>query len=273
MQVRAIKKLESERGASLMVALLLFLVCTIVASIVLVAGTASAGRLSQLREADQRYYSVTSAAELIRDKFPQTAVITRTHSYTQLVTTEFSADPDSPLSNEGEPGSPSVKDSTYSEATVEAFNKSNQKVVDTSSTMGKSWVESIVSWYNSDKKGNWDKALFEAADSGGLTLITPLTLNVKDNESLDVKVEPTLRSDGSIILKLYNASGDDKYYLTMVLSAEVQEDEEQKETNVQTSITASDAKISETVTSDIEDKKISTIVWTVTDVLSGEVIL
>ncbi len=59
-------KLRSRRGASISFALLLFLVCAVVGSVVLVAGTAAAGRISQAAEADQRYYSVTSAAELLK---------------------------------------------------------------------------------------------------------------------------------------------------------------------------------------------------------------
>ena len=58
-------KLRSDRGASLSFALLLFLVCTVIGSVVLAAGTASAGRMSQLGESDQRYYSVASAAQLL----------------------------------------------------------------------------------------------------------------------------------------------------------------------------------------------------------------
>lgn len=58
-------KLRSDSGASLSFALLLFLVCTVIGSVVLAAGTASAGRMSQLGESDQRYYSVASAAQLL----------------------------------------------------------------------------------------------------------------------------------------------------------------------------------------------------------------
>ena len=58
-------KIKSRRGASLTFALLLFLVCAVVGSIVLAAGFASAGRLAGLAESEQRYYAVNSAAEYI----------------------------------------------------------------------------------------------------------------------------------------------------------------------------------------------------------------
>ena len=60
-------KLKSRTGASITFALLLFLVCAVVGSVVLTAGTAAAGRAGDLTKMDQRYYAVTSAAELLRD--------------------------------------------------------------------------------------------------------------------------------------------------------------------------------------------------------------
>ena len=72
------KKLNSERGASLTWALLIFLVCTVVGSAVLVAGTAAAGRMSKLAVNDQRYYAVTSTAGFMRDVLGQEITVTRT---------------------------------------------------------------------------------------------------------------------------------------------------------------------------------------------------
>ena len=48
-------------------ALFLFLVCAALAAVILAASTAAAGRVAGLAEADQKYYSVSSAAELMRD--------------------------------------------------------------------------------------------------------------------------------------------------------------------------------------------------------------
>ena len=62
------QKLKSQRGASITFALLLFLVCAVVGSAVLVAGTAAAGRMSKIAEMDQRYYAVNSAARLLVDQ-------------------------------------------------------------------------------------------------------------------------------------------------------------------------------------------------------------
>ena len=66
------QKLKSQTGASITFALLLFLVCAVVGSAVLVAGTAAAGRMSKVAEMDQRYYAVNSAARLLMEQIDGT---------------------------------------------------------------------------------------------------------------------------------------------------------------------------------------------------------
>ena len=59
------RKLRSQSGASLMVALLFFLVCAIVGVIVLTAATASMGRVSAMGKDQKNKYAVQSAANVI----------------------------------------------------------------------------------------------------------------------------------------------------------------------------------------------------------------
>ncbi len=61
------RKLNNQKGASITWALLIFLVCAVVGSAVLVAGTAAAGRMSEAAKNDQRYYAVNSAVRLLSD--------------------------------------------------------------------------------------------------------------------------------------------------------------------------------------------------------------
>ena len=61
-------KIKSQRGASITFALLIFLVCAVVSSAVIVAATAAAGRFSTMEEMDDRYYAVTDACELLCKK-------------------------------------------------------------------------------------------------------------------------------------------------------------------------------------------------------------
>ena len=61
-------KLRDNTGASITYALLLFLVCAVVGSVVLAAGTAAAGRMSQAVDGDRRYYAVTSAVRALKEE-------------------------------------------------------------------------------------------------------------------------------------------------------------------------------------------------------------
>ena len=92
--MRTIKnKLNSQRGASLTFALLLFLVCAVVGSVVLVAGTAASGRLAGLADYEQRYYAVNSAAELLAKEIPSgKTTVTLTRTTTTPITREFNKD-------------------------------------------------------------------------------------------------------------------------------------------------------------------------------------
>lgn len=61
------RKLNSNEGASLMVALLFFIMCATIGSVILAAATASSGRLAKLVKEDQKYYTSTSAASLLTE--------------------------------------------------------------------------------------------------------------------------------------------------------------------------------------------------------------
>ena len=58
---KVIKKLKSDTGATLMMALLFFVVCAVTGSMILVSATAASGRLEGMTEQDQNYYAVRSA--------------------------------------------------------------------------------------------------------------------------------------------------------------------------------------------------------------------
>ncbi|MBR6220465.1 MAG: hypothetical protein IKQ80_07875 [Clostridia bacterium] len=62
------KKLKSKRGASITFALLLFLVCAVASSVVIVAASTAGGRLSTVKEMDQRYFAATAFARTLNDR-------------------------------------------------------------------------------------------------------------------------------------------------------------------------------------------------------------
>lgn len=77
-QNRILAKLRSQRGASILFALLFFIVCAVIGSMVLAAGAAAAGRLADMEKMDQRYFAVTSAAKVLEHQLNDpSAVVTR----------------------------------------------------------------------------------------------------------------------------------------------------------------------------------------------------
>ena len=66
--MRLIRKLHNQRGVSLLVSLVFFLVCAMVAAVILGSATTNAEKLQHQQEEQQVYYSVSSAAQLLRDK-------------------------------------------------------------------------------------------------------------------------------------------------------------------------------------------------------------
>ena len=84
-------KIKSQRGASITFALLLFLVCAMVSSVVIVAATTAGGRMSNLPDIDQRYYAVSSAAELL-GKALNEQVVTVIKNRTRTIKYTYNAD-------------------------------------------------------------------------------------------------------------------------------------------------------------------------------------
>lgn len=62
------QKLKSESGASIVIALVFFLLCLTVGAVVLTAASANAGRVKRIEGEQQAYFAVRSAAELLRDE-------------------------------------------------------------------------------------------------------------------------------------------------------------------------------------------------------------
>ena len=58
-------KIRATKGATILIALLFFLLCAVAGTIVLAAGTTASGRVSGLATQEQSYYSVTSAARIL----------------------------------------------------------------------------------------------------------------------------------------------------------------------------------------------------------------
>ena len=203
------RKLHSQCGASITYALLLFLVCAVIGSIVLAAGTASAGRFSGLVEADQRYYSVTSAVNLFRELYDgKPYTIVRTKNYDETVTTVYTLVEDENGNVTVTAGSPSKTTSTPSYTFTVSDGNSKDPF--------QRFATKLVYGDLSNAEAVWGSSFpgISADESG------TLELRVDGLDTLSVDVQYTLRKDGAVVLYFTNKDGD-PFKVRMVLTANI----------------------------------------------------
>ncbi len=83
------KKRTEQEGATLLLALLFFLLCAVCGSVILASATASSGRIAGLSKNRQRYQSVEAAARLLENELNNASVILQeTEKITVTVTHE-----------------------------------------------------------------------------------------------------------------------------------------------------------------------------------------
>lgn len=189
-------KLRSKRGASITFALLLFLVCAALSAVVLVAATTAAGRISNIAETDQRYYSVTSAAELLRDSLDNNMVsmvkmksgeyIYLYKAMDKVTNGDIGIDEDEITLDEGEePGG--------------------------GTTGGGASLNGIA------------RAFAESYADEGSTGTAKLSLSSNlSGDPLNVTIDQTRNAAGDITMTIYNSSGR-KYKMQLVFATEVKE--------------------------------------------------
>ena len=183
------QKLKSQTGASITFALLLFLVCAVVGSVVLTAGTAAAGRLSELAESDQRYYSVTSAAQLLRTMVEgETVTIVKTDKSPDASEDSSSADP--------------AGNTDYPIFTING--------------------ETVGSYVALDSLPK-DAAYSYVINNNGTAKTRTITLNVADYESLSTTIEETLSEDGTLTFRILSQKdrNGSQYALSAVYTADI----------------------------------------------------
>lgn len=75
MKLNCMRKLRSQSGVSLSVALLFFVVCAALASMILAAAYAASGRVTSRMTLNQDHYAVDSAASLISDELKNDVIV------------------------------------------------------------------------------------------------------------------------------------------------------------------------------------------------------
>ena len=235
--MQAIKnKLRSQRGASLTFALLIFLVCAVVGSVVLAAGTATSGRLAGSTDSgkvgtmvgmEQRYHAVNSAAELLKKELTSgktTATITKTTTTTTVTTSYYDVDNDGNvyLHHVDDPDIIPIETYTSKSSVPFSTKKLKTDLTEAETEILKYFAKEILigGWADSDDSNIWTKPRESKS-------IPQFTITVEDNENLavDVVAEPELIPGGgnsyagNLIIKLANHKGNQKYYVEMRLTA------------------------------------------------------
>lgn len=286
--------LRSRTGASITFALLLFLVCAVVGALVLTAGTAAAGRISNLAESDQRFYSVSSAAELLAGELSGKKVtIERTRVLTTVTNTTYSVDlggSGSVVSVVGTPEKSTVADYTTKindnkplTATVSGYPGAMNNGVEIGS--GMSFLDTYAAkqlFSNSTNAVcNTDAAMDDTmkngnVQSGELRLVHEgsregdLTYGVKDPDSMAVDCIVYVLADGTMQLTLSNETEENgaTYSLRVTLSPTITESESETtktESTTRTDLESGDG-YKESVTTVTTLTKTSVIYWTVSGV-------
>lgn len=209
--MRTIKnKLNSQRGASLTFALLLFLVCAVVGSAVLVAGTAAAGRMSRIAEMDQRYYSVNSAARLLIELIDNGEEIKITKTVT---------------------GTPAAGGSTGSTAVYQ--DRSGNTLSDDQNFTGNHAIVNEAAYYY---------VTHDVEGTQPLTRTAPLSLTA-GIEALNTSITQELigtgedQTFGTMVLTVENGSDDtsgDKYAMELTFNPDVKKTVDKQETKTVT---------------------------------------
>ena len=69
MKKTVLKKLRSNDGASLMLALLFFVVCAVIGSIILTAATVASGRMTGIKKNNEELYTLRSASKVFKEQW------------------------------------------------------------------------------------------------------------------------------------------------------------------------------------------------------------
>lgn len=211
MLTRTVDKLFSERGASLSMALLLFLACTVSASIAIAAGSAAVGRVSQLEDMERSYYNVSSAASLFWDKLDGSNQVTIAYGFDATESDdsyEIASTPNYTLTVDDTEvaldGTTSLKTLFEAAAVDYAFNTVASSLSSPSVTISSSALKDFLS----------DPEDPTALGSGSESSYESFSVETDDERFSDVQVEVTRETDGSLTFCFYE-DDPESFYMTM----------------------------------------------------------
>ena len=262
------KKLKSNTGASLSIALLLFLICTVVSAVILTAATAAVGRAAGQGEADQRYYAVSSAASLLAEELEGKTVTVRCEKIVDTETTTKYIQRTVIVDGE----ETEVDDIETTSETLEPAYRVTRDADGNSFDAAPSFLtgKALELMFGTDKARNTSS--INTSDimnrrfipgNEGSTEVHTLKLAQGASVLTEVKVESTIHSDGRLVCKLTSTAEDedsDSFSLWLVMNPKVNESTTSETTTFVTP-GKPNTETSRTVTA-----KISTISWTVSSI-------
>ncbi len=284
--------LRSRTGASLILALLLFLVCSVIAALVITAGTAAAGRASNLAEMDQRYYSVSSAARFLAAELDGgTVTITRTREVKDVQMTPYTV---TVQDVGGVSRTVVTAGTTVSAKTADYHTMINdyddiETIINDTydpsiSTPGQflperktmSFLTSCAVFLLFDDSCNNDESMEASMKNGhvqsGEFILEHIVGDVVDKDKLKIHGVYSVKEDGTLVLTLQNANGE-PYAMRVTLKATINEthNETTKESAPER-IYDSSGGYKETVTKTTLVTKVSKITWKISGVEKAEAI-
>ena len=248
--------LKGQSGASLPMALLLFLVCSLLASALLAAGTAAVGQHSNKAAANQRYYSVMSAAKMFSDTLDgQVVTVTVEKSYDVTTTVSFD--------EEGASSSDQSESNVSYSLTIDGKDFGDEA---TEYTLLEGTVNELVGLEYAEASALWGSDFdFEPEVSSTRLSVEHSLDEVPDSyraidleEALAVDVMERISADGAVNFTFENAStGNVEYEAVVGMDYETQIFSETDEGQPQ--ITQTDSQRIET--KHVVDKKSLVVTW------------
>ncbi|MCR5041022.1 MAG: hypothetical protein K6C36_02840 [Clostridia bacterium] len=279
MKKAVLAKIKSTGGASLSIALLLFLVCAVIGGAVLAAGTVSAGRFSELAEMDQRYYSVASAAELLAHELSgKTVTIVRSKTLEKTVTATYTFTESTSGSTSVTSTSTTAYNATYhtdinGSQPADVTATTSDGTIPTSAagvpvTADSFLTAQAVALMFGSNPCNTDAAMGYSFSGGSAQAETAFTMTHSgsgiDADALGITGAYQLKADGTIVIRLHNTTGADQYTLVVTLQPEITETGKTETTGGDAPvITNTDTGYEEVLTSTTTYTKTASITWTV----------
>lgn len=255
----AMSKLRSERGASMMFALLVMLVCLLVAAVVITAATAAVGRFSRLAEMDQRFYSVSSATEVFSRLLDgQTVSVVREQKVTVTETATYEPGDDGVVCSERTRDRTASYAARFGDGSALGYGQSFSKNAALDLLFGDVVTYATQTGYESAYP----------AFSDDMEKTVSISHSVTDGDlsadALALDAKAVLKPDGTVVITLT----DNGYQVEMIFSAEVTErSTESNETGKPVIEHDPDTDIyMETITTTTTQTKTAEFRWTLTDV-------